>query len=731
MRTALGAGLLCLLVLFAGCTPPDGTDGNSLTLELGPDGIFSGNIISGISQGRFFDVRDALPTSDRESASLTIQAEDLAADFGTSGPPVGGPAQLALVASFSVDGAASPCATLPLFSIFNATVDSTGLITVTPDSQPLNEEFFALVDSGTFGFCLTVNSTHDLTLTVERVHITFTPPGPVTAASCADVLALPEVQEALALLETNGIAFIIPSGEISIDLEGRYTLDQETTFDPDETDIGDTQDGPITMTNQRTGAINREGFGASVEFFLQGNAGTIGLCTLDRTADPRCDQTVARIERLVRDPDSGDLAGKFLAVAVRRHRFSSSSCGARGDFIYGDLALEFAGAGPALVTSRGKVPLPDGFLPDLVALPPEDGPGVVTEADSLAALLFSTTAPLQTTELDFPAGVTGDRVGATGFSDDAASVALAIANPPRVVTFKSATGDTVRSTSIESPDTLTYLGDVLAFDPDGSRAYVAGTDDRFADRVNIVRTDNANQPDVSRRLLTPLGHQPVQVRLRPDGDQLAVLLRDAALETEADLLSFVNLNTQAFLTPPIDLVASAGGTVLASELVYSADGSLLFLAGLGAVVAIETASPFDVFIIDVSDGAEDNPVGLALSGDGAVLAVAIDDANGDADFAVIDTRTLTVVNRQDLPGIGARRALDVAHFASARVAMVANFDSTVVAVQTQSPFTADEPVRVADQQGLDEIGRIVSGGDVIAVTNLEEPAVYLFAPAGP
>jgi len=415
-------------------------------------------------------------------------------------------------------------------------------------------------------------------------------------------------------------------------------------------------------------------------------------------------------------------------VAVRRHRFSSLTCGARGDFIYGTLDLMSTGAAATLASRLGKVELPDGFAPDLIALPPDGTAGVLTDLNSVDAVEFATTTPFAAATLAIPPTVTGDYIGAVGIAADSTRLALAVATPPQVVTFNRAAGTVVRTAS-ETPATLRYQGNTIDFSMDDTVVYVPGTAAQFNDRVNLVRTDNSNLADVLRRLFTPGGFQPVQARLSPAGGQLAVLMADTAPDGEADLLSFVNLATGGFVTPALDLTATTGGTVLAHDLVYAADGSRVFLAGLGAVVAVETTAPYTTTEIDISLGAGDSPVALALSGDGAVLAVAVDDAVGSTDFAVIDANTLEVLNTQDLPGIGNRRALDIAHFATRRIAMVANFDSTVVAVQTESPYAVDEPVRVADVQGAGTLGRIVSGGDVIAVTNLDEPAVYLFAPA--
>jgi len=723
MRIAIGGSLICLFLQSFACNPPNGpNDPTAVRVALGSAGQFGDGITAGIQQGAFFDIRANLPAGDRDSATFAIDPADVTVDFGTTGADANG-VSVTLLVFVTQPGETDPCRSSPNFALFNIAVNTAGVATVSPESAPVADDDFPTINTGTFGLCLVATADQDVTLTVAAIELTFVPAPPVVARSCSEVLAIPEVQEALAALNSNGIQFRVPLGSERSDLEGIYALDQETTFDPDDSDVGDTEDGTVTLTNQRAGSITRSGFGGSVEFFLESNAGSIGFCTLARTNAPACDQTVARLENLTRDPATRDLSGDFLAVAVRRHRHTSATCGERGDFIYGTLTLT-ASEVPSLVTRTGKVVLPENFVPDLVALP-DSGAGVVTNADRLAALRFDTSDPFGTEALIIPPGVSGDRAAALGLSLLQNRLALATDTPPRVVTYNLETGISLR-TSTETPDSLVYTGDIIDFALDGSVAYVPGSSSQFANRVNLVRTDNAALPDIQRRLFTPVGATAVHVRRSPDGAQLAVLLSDDAPEGEADLLSFVTLSTGAFVIPPINLTTRAGGTAFARELVYSAAGNRIFLAGAGAVLAVDTASPYNITRIDISAGAGDDPVALALSGDGEVLAVAVDDSVGDIDFAVIDARTLAVLNTQDLPGIGARRALDVAHFAGARVAMVANLDTTVVAVQTAAPFLADEPISIADVPNQGAIGRIVSGGDRIAVTNLDESAVYLF-----
>ena len=86
--------------------------------------------------------------------------------------------------------------------------------------------------------------------------------------SCADVLAMPAVQAALAELTSNGLTFALPTGTTLPDLTGTYALVQTTTFDPDGADVGASVNGIVLLSGQANGRITREGFGGSIEQFV-------------------------------------------------------------------------------------------------------------------------------------------------------------------------------------------------------------------------------------------------------------------------------------------------------------------------------------------------------------------------------------------------------------------------------------------------------------------------------
>lgn len=265
MRAILAGGAAILLLVAGGCNPPDngGNTDNTVVLTLGATGVFEGDLSSAVQTGAFFDITADLPTSDRESATVSVDPADITVDLGTSGAPIA----ISLLVFVAPGAADDPCQTSPDFSLFNITVDSNGTVTVDPQDRTISEGNFAVVDTGTFGLCLVASAERDVDFTLRQISLSFAPPGPVSANSCEDVLALPEVQDALALLDSNGVRFRVPSGDVTVDLAGGYTLDETVTFDPDETDVGDSQDGAITLRNQSAGEITRAGLGGSVDFF--------------------------------------------------------------------------------------------------------------------------------------------------------------------------------------------------------------------------------------------------------------------------------------------------------------------------------------------------------------------------------------------------------------------------------------------------------------------------------
>ncbi|HRX83545.1 MAG TPA: hypothetical protein P5572_00840 [Phycisphaerae bacterium] len=270
MRALIAGCIGGLLFTSIACNPPNngGTD-NTVALVLGTDGVFADIQSAPVQNGLFLDIRADLPSGDRESATLSLDPADVAIDFGSNGPGGDTSVAISLLILIAPGSATDPCQTTPDFSLFNITMDSNGSVAVSPPNATVSDSNFPLVDSGTFGLCMAATADREVSLTLSQISLSFAPPGPVSAASCSDVLALPEVQDALALLDTNGLRFRVPTGTVDVDLAGRYVLDEATTFDPDGTDVGETQDGTVTLSAQNNGIITRVGFGGSADFFYK------------------------------------------------------------------------------------------------------------------------------------------------------------------------------------------------------------------------------------------------------------------------------------------------------------------------------------------------------------------------------------------------------------------------------------------------------------------------------
>ena len=741
MRSICEVSLLTLglSVLLPGCGPtPDPGDGNGYSsgpataaIELGETGVFSEGLTGAPTHDGVFDISDKFPVEEPVAARLFIDAEDIT--VGTADDIAAGTAADAeglpdAVVSVSVlitpADEPEPCSVLGSNHFFNISIESGQVVGIEPESEQVSTEDFARLRDGAFSLCVVAYAEVDFPLTVAALGVRFVSADEVTANNCDEILALPQVQSAIDRLAGQRFEFELPAaGTGTPDLEGDYVLSETILFDPDTTNMGETNSTNVTLLEQTDTTIGRAVGEVSITQFIQGNASTIGLCTLQRTNSAACDQTIARLESLAIGTNGGGWSGRFLSVAVQRHSATDETCGTTGDFIYGSMSM--VSADEALIRLRGKVTLGPSFYPGLIVLPPAGGKGTVADRASTAAAQFPTDAPFTTGQttlaetIAIPAEIGAEGISALGMSRDGSRLVIVTDSPDAAAVYDNDTLATIRVTQSTTAD---FLGGVVDFNLDTDRLYVPTIDPA---RITILRSDDSSGADEVRRLTTPASKLPVQARISPDGTQVAVLLEDGAPIGQGGQLAFLDVAGERFLQPPIDLVEDAGGTALASEIVYSADGSLVFLAGLGAVVAIETESPYTITTLDVSDGAGDNPVALALSNDGEVLAVAVDDSASTVDFAVVDVATLTTVHTQNL-GLFEGGALDMAHFHNGRVAVVANFDSSVVAVQTAPPYTVSAPLSAAGVAGSTALGRVVSGGDVVAVTNLDEPAVYIF-----
>ncbi|GJM26139.1 MAG: hypothetical protein DHS20C16_25540 [Phycisphaerae bacterium] len=714
------------LCVAGGCTPtqnPGGGGGSAVSLDMGSNGVFDVGVEGILSRQFNFDISSDIPSDTPLSATITLEAADISVENGSSGVDVGTSGVVVVTLRLEPDLTTNACESgIGQTPIVVDHVDN--IVTeILPAEINVNTTGLQALLAGRFNLCMSVSTTEPRLVNINRLSVDFPEPPPIVANNCAEILSLPQVQDALGQLNAASLNFSLPPGTQPATIEDSYSFVQETTFDPDASDVGRTQNGTIVFSNQQAQTVDRTGFGSTVTEFVVGDATSIGLCTINRTNEALCDQTIARLESLTVDPTTGNLTGQFVSVAVRRHGGLAPSCGATGDFVFGD--VNFTSQTAALARRRARIELPETMTPDLLRLAPGGAVGVFSDVGSGVVTQFDTNDPFTLQTVPTPETLAPLGTSALGYSPSGAVLSVITDRPDAGVSFNGVTLDVIRQTETSTAD---YIGEIVDFDLLETRVYVPTTSLDFADRVTILRTDDSTFADEVRRMQTPDGDVPVYSRLSPDGSQLATLLEDLAPIGQAGELIFANVDrtNPNFIIPPIDLVTNAGGTALAQQLVYSPDGSRVFLAGLGAVVSVQTAAPFAISRIDVSDGAGDNPVALALSSDGEVLAVAVDDELGQVNLAIVDVATEQVIHTAQLPGIDKRGAVDISHFEIGRVAIVANAVSQVVAIQTEPPFANSQPLSVADVADRITVGRMAASGEVIAVSNVDEPAIYLF-----
>ncbi len=717
----------------SGCTPTqnpgNGGGGSTVTLDISSNGVFIVGGSGNISRRLPIDITSQLPAIAPQNATISIAEADIIIADNPSQPDVGTSGVVVVTLRFEADMTTNACQSAVQETPITVNHLENAVTTISPESITVSTTGLESMLAGEFSMCVSVSTTIARTVTLNRINVNFGEPPPIVANSCAEILALPQVQDAIVQLVAASQSFSLPSGPQPPNIEDSYALTQETTFDPDGSDVGRTQTGTIVFSNQQSQTINRSGFDSNVSQFIVGDATSVGLCVISRTNDAICDQTIARLESMSVDPDTGELTGQFLSVAVRRHGGLSPSCGATGDFVFGD--VRFQSQSGSLVRRRAKIPVAETITPDLLQLAPSGDAGVFSDIGSGVVTQFESINPFALTTVPIPESLAPLGTSALGYSPTGSVLSVITDQPDAGVSFNAVTLDVIRQTETTTAD---YIGEIVDFDLQETRVYVPATSEDFADRVTILRTDDSVFADEVRRMQTPDGDVPVYARLSPDGALMATLLEDLSPIGQAGELIFANVDrtNPNFIIPPLDLISDAGGTVLGQQLVYAPDGSRVFLAGLGAVVSVETAEPFAISRIDVSDGANDNPVALALSGDGEVLAVAVDDAAGQVNFAIVDVATEQVIHTTRLPGIDPRGAVDIAHFEISRVAIVANAVNQVIAIQTVEPFATSQPLSVADVPERNTVGRLAASGDVIAVSNVDEPAIYLFeVPVGP
>ncbi len=720
--------------MLFGCQPPPGggsgnANGNS---NSGNNTNFTGSIDVNLGAVSQFELDGFSHSEQRISVSLTAQLgiNQLSglgfalADDEVSVEP-GAPADSGSNGLTTLDlliapvGTADACTSGIAVGRFNITFDTTTIKSITPAQVEADADALATAGDGAFELCLRADSGTAQTLIVNRLRVLYNATTP--ALTCAEILALDEVQAAVAALQGHDLGFSLQEGNSPPDIEGTYAVTETISFDPDDTDTNTTRERVDVLGNQTDGHITRATGEASLQQSLSGNEDGVNLCVLARSNNPDCDQTIARLESYTISNNGTILDGRFLAVVVERHTSGVSTCGQAGDFIHGTIHLTRQST-TFQVARLGKVPLPENFKPELLVLPDDGSPGTVTDRNSDTALRFPQDGTYLTTELHVPDGLDADGYNGIALAPGNSHVALLSDNPNALLIFDNLTSEL----TFEADAGGAELGrDVFDFSTNGEFVYVVSPDPGDADNVSVFHTYTTVSDPLAAQYRTPNAETPELSRLNPTGDQLAVLLDGEADDGTSQWVLFYDLKT-GFFAAPVDLHEATGGYVKDRFLIYSRDGSRVFMAGDSGVVAVETTEPFTVANVDVSGGNADEAIAIDISHDSEVLVVVVKQIDGDNNFAIVDTETLTVLNRQFLEGIYDRVAIDIAHFETGRACLVINERARVVAVQTVAPFAVSEPLSAADDDLLTILGRVAVGGSVIAVANTSEPAIYLF-----
>ncbi|MCH7703359.1 MAG: hypothetical protein IID37_16910 [Planctomycetes bacterium] len=679
------------------------------------------------------DITDQLPSASVASGTIALRAASLAA----SGVDVGGDTPVVdVIVYVAPTGTDDACIDGSVAAQFSVTLDSAGNQTITPTIESLDSTSRDTVLDGQFEICYDLESGSSVSMDIEGIDLTLTSVSSGgsgcgafetdMAPSCSDVLADDAVLNALDTLESNGFFFEIHTGANPTDIAGDWDFTRTILFDPDDTNTDSVTSGTFTFRNQTGGSITQVIGTAELVQTVQGSGSAATLCSFARSGDSACDQSVVGISSYAVSEDENALSGSFLSVVVCRQGSSTSDCGDAGDFVFG--TIEATRTGTTLpvvrVVSAGTVDLPSGMVPEWLVLQSDGSAGVV--AGSIDELVvFDTLFTADVVEVALPLETTFG-FGGIGVTDDGTRFGVVADGFARLLVFDAADNRIIRQSS--SPG-FTIGGGVFDFSPDGDLAYLVSPHSGASDAIVALATSEGADFEAgdADRTATPSAQTPNTARLSPDGTQLAVLMTGDSDVGTSSLLAFLDLTS----SPPefgslIDVRGLSGGRVLNGELVYSIDGSRVFLAGEAGLVSVETDTPHTVTTVDVAGGSGDPAVSVAVSGDGNVVVVGIDAFAGNTDLAIVNSDTLTVLHRTSLDGLSASVRW-VAHFENGRAAIVASdHGPSVVALQTIAPYTILDNFEVDAAGDSATLGRPAAGGDMIAIVNQDEPAVYLF-----
>jgi hypothetical protein len=281
-------------------------------------------------------IAEALGMSTLDAFAVGLDPADVeVADLGTNG--VGANASIAVEVLVGALDDEDVCAAGISLGRFDVVLGTNGEVSVEPAQLPASASALNLVSAGDFEMCLSAASALDQTLNLEQITLLLDTTAPLL--NCSELVALAQVQDALDFLADEGFSFELRRGSEPLDITGRYSVTHAVEFDPDGSDEGDLPSRTDVFSGQADGVVVRATGRAELDQFIVGTETSVSLCTLARTSNPECDQTIARLESYDVGTNGVDLEGGFLAVVIERHPSADSQCGPVGDFIFGSIAL--------------------------------------------------------------------------------------------------------------------------------------------------------------------------------------------------------------------------------------------------------------------------------------------------------------------------------------------------------------------------------------------------------
>ncbi len=328
---------------------------NTVTVQLGSLGLFSFvDLAESKSQTVPTDVAGDVPVLPVQSAAISIDPADVTVTAADST----GPASADIVIRVGESGSADLCTDGIAMPTIGLALDESQTLTVSPESVNVPASAVAQLASGVFDTCVTVTVNNASEVDVSSFDIDYNTPLDFASLDCAEIMATPAVQAAVATLADNGFTFKVNSGTDPVDITNQtdlpehYLMTDRVFFDPDDADTASQGEGRvrnIRFSEQSGTRILRshypdgdESNAVSIRHSIEGSGRDVTMCMVARTNAPGCDQTLARVETVLVSEDGSVAEGDFLAVVLEEHVPTDATCGNPGDFAFGTVVFRIS-----------------------------------------------------------------------------------------------------------------------------------------------------------------------------------------------------------------------------------------------------------------------------------------------------------------------------------------------------------------------------------------------------